>query len=139
VSFVLWQAQHLTELAMEQALAPLELSPSQVALLLLLKQEPALSGAELARRLHLTPQTVATSVGQLEKRGLVTRRAHAVHRKLIEVFVSDQGLTMLRRAVETMQQVDARATAGLTPAAREALAASLRTIIGNFGGQTSQG
>ncbi len=133
LSFVLWQAQHLTEVAMEQALVAERLSPSQVALLVMVHQEPALSGAELARRLHLTPQSVATAVGQLETRGLVTRQAHRVHRKVIEIFLTDEGLQTLRRAVDLIRTVDAQAMAGLGVTDRAQLRRSLEQIARNFG------
>ncbi len=125
LGYALWQAQHAVERVMEEALKPLGISLTQAAGLLHLSRQPGLSGAELARRLLITPQSTATILGQMEERGWVVRQAHAVHRAVVEVHVTPIGLELLDRAIAVMDRVDARIARGLEGPARVAFADAL--------------
>ncbi|MFC4631424.1 MarR family transcriptional regulator [Promicromonospora alba] len=50
---------------------------------------PCLTGAELARRLDVTPQAVASLVARLDDKGQLERRAHPRHRHIQELHLTD--------------------------------------------------
>ena len=54
---------------MEKALADLEVTPPQFAVLTMIVSYPGVSGADLARLTFLTPQTINVIVRNLEKDG----------------------------------------------------------------------
>ena len=67
---------------MDHALADVDLTPPQFAVLTMLRAYPGISNADLARLSFLTPQTVCVIVANLEKRGALTRRPHAIHGRI---------------------------------------------------------
>jgi DNA-binding MarR family transcriptional regulator len=60
----------------EQALRPVQLTQVQLAALVQLSRTDGLSAAELARRCGVTPQSMASALGRIDERGLITRAAH---------------------------------------------------------------
>ncbi|MFD5877089.1 MarR family winged helix-turn-helix transcriptional regulator [Streptomyces sp. NPDC060322] len=72
------------------------------------KQEPGLSGAALARRSMVTPQTMSSVLANLEGRGLVERRPHPVHQHILEARLTRTGHSLVRRADEVVQEIEDR-------------------------------
>jgi DNA-binding MarR family transcriptional regulator len=81
--------------AMETDLRHLDLSLPLAGILLSLDQEDGLSGAELARRETVTAQTMNQLVARLVDRGLVERRPHPDHGRIITLHVTDAGRRLL--------------------------------------------
>lgn len=131
VGYPLKRAQHALRLAMDAALAPLDLSTPQYVVLSVLERaehagEDALSGAELARRCFVTPQTMTGLVGGLEGRALVRRRPHPTHGRVLEVGMTGAGRATLRRAHAAAGAVEDRMLAGRTAADRRQFAVWLQ-------------
>lgn len=131
VGYPLKRAQHALRLAMDAALAALDLTTAPYAVLAALERaegegDPASSGAELARRCFVTPQTMTGLVAGLEARGLVRRRPHPTHGRVVEVAMTAAGRAALRRAHRAAATVETRMLAGRTAAERRQLAAWLR-------------
>lgn len=130
VGYPLKRAQHALRLAMDGALAPLDLTTPQYVVLSVLGQaedagEVALSGAELARRCFVTPQTMTGLVGGLEARDLVRRRPHPMHGRVLDVGMTSAGRDTLRRAHGVARVVERRMLAGRTAAEQRQFAAWL--------------
>jgi DNA-binding MarR family transcriptional regulator len=138
VSYLIWQTQHAIERRMDAALKPLGLTVSQVAILLHLQRTPGLSGAELARRLLLTAQSMATTLAQLEARGWVHRQAHPVHRAVIETMLTEAGQAVLRSGLAAVVLVEAEVTAGMSAVEIAELLGRLRQCRSNVTGSSSQ-
>ena len=64
---------------MDKALREVCMTTAQYAALSALEAAPGLSGAELARRSLVTPQTMNAILVNLEAAGLVVRRPHPEH------------------------------------------------------------
>ena len=131
VGYPLKRAQHALRLAMDAALAPLDLTTPQYVVLSVLGRaqdagEVALSGAELARRCFVTPQTMTGLVAGLEARDLVRRRPHATHGRVLDVGMTSAGRETLLRAHGSAGAVEQRMLAGRTVAEQRRLAAWLR-------------
>ena len=129
LGYALWQTQHAVERVHDRALEAVGITLTQAAALLHLNVQPGLSGAELARRLLVTPQSTATLLAQLEKKGWIQRAPHEVHRTLIEVTITGEGGDVLQRAIATMDATDKRIAEGLSVEEVEQLNQSLALCL----------
>lgn len=101
--------------AKNAALRPYGLTVPQYAALLLLAGQPGLSGAELARRALVTPQTMSTVLTNLERKGLVDRTVHPIHSRVIEIRLTDGGTEVLHQADQAARRVEAALDDALGP------------------------
>ena len=129
VAYLLWKAQLTTEKALEGALRPLDLTPSQFGALMFLELEGPLSAADLARRLEIRPQSVAAGLTGLERRGLVSRTAHPRHGRVLLVRIEPAGRTLVRRADAEVERVEQVLLAALPLSLRSAFVRSLRRLV----------
>jgi DNA-binding MarR family transcriptional regulator len=90
------------------ALRPFNLNVPQYTALLALDQEPGLSGAVLARRCLVTPQTMSSVLATLERRGLVERKPHPIHGHILETRLTRSGRSLLSRADEAAVDIELR-------------------------------
>jgi DNA-binding MarR family transcriptional regulator len=81
-----------------QALRTVGLTVPQYSALMVLAEQPGLSGAQLARRCFVTPQTMAAILTNLEGKDLVTRRASSVHAQVFQATLTRRGRALLRKA-----------------------------------------
>jgi DNA-binding MarR family transcriptional regulator len=64
---------------------------AQLGLMRLLAEQPGLSGADLARRLLVTPQGAQLAVSALERRGFVERKPDPNHGRILRAHLTDEG------------------------------------------------
>lgn len=114
VGYLLRQAAAGLRAEMEAALADLALTPPQYVVLTMIDAHPGLSGADVARLAHLTPQTVSLIVGNLERSGAIGRSPHPVHGRVVRLHPTDVGRSLRARARERVEVVERRLVAGLT-------------------------
>jgi DNA-binding MarR family transcriptional regulator len=125
VTWALRRAEVAMQTLKEQRLRPLGLAASHYALLMSVHAEPGLTGAELARRLNVTPQAVASLVARLESRGQLERREHPRHRHVQELHLTDAGRELLHAADEVIADIEDQITRVLGPGDT----AQLRTLL----------
>ncbi|KAB8162119.1 MarR family transcriptional regulator [Streptomyces sp. 3MP-14] len=94
--------------AKHAALRPIGLSVPQYTVLLVLSTESGLTGAALARRCLVTPQTTSAVLRTMERDGLIERVPHPVHRHVLETRLTALGRAKLRRADEAAVAVEQR-------------------------------
>ncbi|MFL0182133.1 MULTISPECIES: MarR family winged helix-turn-helix transcriptional regulator [unclassified Mycobacterium] len=102
---ILWllkQAFYYSLTTVNEAISEHGVSTAQIGLLRQLAGEPGLSGAELARRLLITPQGVQLALSALERRGLVERKQDPHHGRILRAYLTDEG-----RAVTSAVVTDA--------------------------------
>ncbi|MFF5205173.1 MarR family winged helix-turn-helix transcriptional regulator [Streptosporangium sp. NPDC000396] len=80
------------------ALKPSGLTVPQYSALYCLADAPGMSAAALARACLVTPQTMATILGNLENKGLIERTPHPWHRNVLETTLTDEGRRVLEQA-----------------------------------------
>ena len=97
LGYLLRQAAGAYRHRMERALADLEVTPPQFAVMTMLKAYPGQSSADLARLALLTPQTVSVIVANLERAGSIVRRPHSVHGRILTIELSEGGKDLLER------------------------------------------
>jgi DNA-binding MarR family transcriptional regulator len=114
------------------------LSVNQYATLSVLDRRSGLSNAQLARRALVSPQSMNEVLLALEQRGLVRRRAHPDHARILQARLTAKGRALLARCDAEVHQVEARMVSGLSEderaALRGALLSSIRTLQGGLQG-----
>ncbi|MFM9700479.1 MarR family winged helix-turn-helix transcriptional regulator [Streptomyces europaeiscabiei] len=115
VTWALRRAELAVQSLKEQRLRPLGLAAAHYTLLISVHDEPGLTGAELARRLNVTPQAIASLVARLEGRGQLERREHPRHRHIQELHLTDAGREALRAADKVIADIERQITGDLGP------------------------
>src|SRR5260221_3366168 len=108
LGYLVRQASVAGRAAMEKALADLEITPPQFSVLTMIVAYPGVSGAELARRTFLTPQTINVIVGNLEKARAIEKAAHAVHGRILRLTATAKGQALLKRCRGRVMEVEDR-------------------------------
>lgn len=129
VTWALRRADIAVQALKEQRLRPLGMAGAHYSLLMSVDAAPGLTGAELARRLGVTPQAVASLVARLEGRGELERRPHPRHRNVQELYLTDAGRDILRSADAEIAEIEKRITGHLGPGDAARLTALLDQII----------
>ena len=102
---ILWllkQAFHFSLNSVNDAISGHGVTTAQIGLMRQLANESGLSGAELARRLLISPQGAQLALTALERRGLVERKQDPQHGRILRAYLTDQG-----RAVTSAVVADA--------------------------------
>jgi DNA-binding MarR family transcriptional regulator len=125
VGYELKRAQHALRLAMDEALRGLGVTTPQYAALSALAEEPGLSNAQLARRSFVTPQTMNQILAKLDVGGLVKRRGHPEHGRVLQVYLTTAGDRLHEECAWRVAAVEERMVSGLTREDRLRLLESL--------------
>jgi DNA-binding MarR family transcriptional regulator len=133
VGYMLKKAATALRSAMDHALRPVDLTVPQYACLEVLRQRPGLSGAELARAVFVSRQSMNLVLKGLEDRGLLTRPALPAHGKALPTELTAAGSERLLAAGEALRAVEGRMLAALTPSAQRRLCADLAAIAAALG------
>lgn len=128
VTWALRQADIAVQALKEQRLRPLGIAGAHYSLLMSVHAEPGLTGAELARRLGVTPQAVASLIARLEDQGQVERRPHPRHRNVQELYLTEAGRDALRPADAELAAIEDQITRHLAPGDAVQLVALLGKI-----------
>ena len=105
----------------EQKMRDYGITTAQHAALAVLSDHDDVTSAELARLCGVTPQTMNSTVGRLEGRGLVARKPHPTHRTLIEISLTDEGRELFRRADAGATELDTLLSSVLSSGERATL------------------
>jgi DNA-binding MarR family transcriptional regulator len=90
-----------------------------------LRDLPAASGAELAARTFMSPQSLNELLVRLERRGLVARRPHPTHGRILEASLTPDGAARLEEADQIVRAIEGQMVHALSPVERQALARML--------------
>lgn len=126
VGYELKKVQHSLRLSMDAALKELDVTTPQYAALSVLAEEPGISNATLARRSFVTPQTMNQILVRLEAAGLVERRAHPEHGRVLQAYLTGEGERLRQECARRADAVERRMVAGLSEDERLAFLESLR-------------
>jgi DNA-binding MarR family transcriptional regulator len=97
------------------------LSVNQYTTLSVLDRRSGLSNAQLARRALVSPQSMNEVLLTLERRGLVRRRAHPDHGRILQTRLTPKGRRLLAACNAGVHDVEARMIGDLSPADQAAL------------------
>ena len=113
--YLLRQAWHAFRGAMDAALRSHGLSGPQFAVLSVLARDPGLSGADLARACNTTPQAMNGVLATMEREGLVERRPHPTHGRILQVTLTQEGEKRLRATTPAVRALEGEIERGLDP------------------------
>jgi len=125
VGYVLKRAQQALRAAMDEALRRRGLTTAQYAALRALEAAPGLSGAEVARRCFVTPQTINEIVTHLEAAGLVERR-RGDDARVLRAYLTAAGRDLVGACRQVVAAIEERMVSGLSPRERRQLLDHLR-------------
>jgi DNA-binding MarR family transcriptional regulator len=118
IGIAMRRAHYTFRQVMEGELRPLALSLPLAGIMLSLRQEDGLSGAELARRETVTAQTMNQLVARLVDRGLVERRRHSSHGRILTLHLTDAGQALLADVLALALDVEDRMLSGFSTSER---------------------
>jgi DNA-binding MarR family transcriptional regulator len=107
--------------AKDAALRPMGLTVPQYSALLVIADTPGISGAELARRCLVTPQTMTTVLGNLTVKGLIERRTVPGQGRAMETTITAAGKRLLTRADKKILEVEELLNGQLSKADQQSL------------------
>ena len=119
--WLLKRAFHYGHRAVNEALRPYGVTPTQMGALNRLRAEPGLSGAELARRLLVTPQAAQLALTALEEAALVERRPDANHGRIVRTYLTAEGRHVMDLCLERGYEAEDAFMAVLSAAERRTL------------------
>jgi DNA-binding MarR family transcriptional regulator len=116
-----------------ERLGVLELTPPDAGILRLLRIAAGLSQQELAAKLQLHPSRMVAIVDNLEKRGLVERRANPDDRRLYSLYLTQAGGEALERIGRVAREHQDALLSSLSKEERDTLATLLLRIADQQG------
>ena len=111
---------------MDAGLRELDVTTPQYAALSVLAEEPGISNAALARRSFVTPQTMNQIMLRLEAAGLVERRAHPEHGRVLQAYLTEEGENLRRECAIRVDALEGRMISWLSEDERLTLLELLR-------------
>jgi DNA-binding MarR family transcriptional regulator len=105
------------------------LTVAQYTALSALHARRELSNAQLARRSFVTPQAMNEILKAMTSSGMVARRAHARHGRIVPIALTRKGERILGRCHAAAERVELAMLARLSPAERRRLREVLWTCI----------
>jgi len=130
--YTIKQVQQQIHTAMEDALRPLSLNLSQYNVLKSLGASSFVTGAELARKAFVTPQTMHTILTTMERKELITRTVISGNTKSFNISFTDDGNAALKDADEALSKLFNRADMALKESEYEELEFLLKKLSGGL-------
>jgi len=130
--YVLWKLTHTMQQRMTNELSDLGLNLPQLGTLVHIARGDAVSTADLARVLMMTPQNMSLTAKKLEADGYLARRPHETHGRISRLELTASGRRVLMKAVAALRGVEDVMFDGREPQERKALVAQLRTALDNL-------
>ena len=129
VGYQLKRGEHALRLEMDAVLREEGMTTPQYAALSVLEEEAGLSGAALARRCFVTPQTMNQILTNLETAGMVERRPHPEHGRVLSAYLTGKGAKRVSRAHGEVEAIEERMLAGLGRKKRSRLLEALKSCV----------
>jgi DNA-binding MarR family transcriptional regulator len=107
---------------------PGELTWSQLATLARLERVGAMTTADLARSEHVKPQSMGTTLADLEQEGLVQRKPHPTDGRQVLFALTAEGIEARRQRNIAKREWLLAATAKLAPAEQQSLISAAALI-----------
>src|SRR5215211_3132975 len=134
--YLVSRADRVVRRAVDEVARARGLSVNQYTTLSVLDRRSGLSNAQLARRSLVSPQSANEVLLTLERRGLVRRRAHPDHGRILQTRLTAKGRRLLAACDAGVREVEARMVGDLSPgeqaALRHGLLSGVRALHGGL-------
>lgn len=94
------RACQLMQQALARALAPLDIKPPHLDILINLYRFEGITQRELARKLLVGRSNMSMLLPQMEKRGLLERRGDPLDKRILRLHLTEAGHALARHAME---------------------------------------
>ena len=136
VSYVIARLERAVRSAINERVRPYGLTTLQYTTLSVLGRRGALSTAQLARRSYMTPQSMSEVIEALESKGLIERKQHPNHKRVLPAQLTATGQKVLEACEEAVAEMEEEMLRDLTPEERETfyhgLVSSVRRLHAGF-------
>jgi DNA-binding MarR family transcriptional regulator len=110
-------------------LAKYGVHPGQNVMLCALAEQDGRTPGELSERLGITGPTVVKAAQRMEAAGLVVRRRDDKDGRLVRIYLTQRGRSVVQPIQDDLRAIGERATSALTPEQRHALLPALDTVF----------
>src|SRR5690242_9219881 len=131
--FLLSRMGTITQKRFSTRLEALELTPRMWGALNVLEAAGPITQHGLCKRTGMDPSSMVSTIVDLEKKGLVERRAHPSDRRAYALHITDTGRVTLSEGREVVQGVQDELLAPLDEAEREQLRSLLLRLVAAAG------
>jgi DNA-binding MarR family transcriptional regulator len=132
--YLVGRADRVVRRAMNGVLAAHSVSLNQYTTLSVLARLGGLSNAQLARRSLVSPQSMNEVLLALEQRGLVRRRAHPEHGRILQAQVTAKGRKLLSACEAEVGGLEERMMKNLSTHERRSLRNALLECVHSLDG-----
>ncbi|MCL6708124.1 MarR family transcriptional regulator [Pseudomonas sp. R2.Fl] len=108
------RACQMMQQALSRALAPLDIKPPHLDILVNLYRFEGISQQELARKLLVGRSNMSMLLPQMEKRGLVERRGDPKDKRVLRLYLTESGNSLTKQAMAIQTDL-IEATLSATP------------------------
>ena len=110
---------------------PYGITPSQWGALSLLLMQDGMTVGAMSQERGVDPPAVTGIITRLEQNGLVERRHNREDRRVVKVYLTDEGRDISTSLVSVVEQFDQRIKRGFTEGELDRFEAQLQQIIAN--------
>lgn len=128
------QVQYKAYVRLESVLNPFDVTAVQFRILTTLSTRPNMSSAQLARLYGVKPQTMIKQIALLETKGLIERRVSDANKRLLEVSLTDAGVTTLKQLQKDTRALERTLLEPLSTADQAALRDYLTRLLDSLSG-----
>jgi DNA-binding MarR family transcriptional regulator len=118
---------------MDEQLRPEGVTTAQLQVLKVIREEPGLSGAQLARTCYITPQSAQALLTGLENDGWIVRSKGQGNDKILAARLTSAGEELLQTAETMVKEIQKRLWRGVADSSIVAMNEVLEQCIANLG------
>jgi DNA-binding MarR family transcriptional regulator len=107
VSYVVARLDRALRREIDKRVSPHGLTASQYTALSVLATRTGLSGAQLARRAYVRPQSMSELIAALERQGLIERSPDPAHKRILRATLTRKGRRVLAACDAAIDEMEA--------------------------------
>ena len=120
---------------LSKALAPFDLKLAQLDVLMNLYRHPGMSQHDLARKLRVGRSNITMLLPQLEQQNLLRREGDPRDKRIMRLYLTDEGEALLMKALEVYTALIDRVMAQSSPELCDAMGDQMRRIAEELEGE----
>jgi MarR family transcriptional regulator, organic hydroperoxide resistance regulator len=118
---------------MDEKLRPQGVTTAQLQLLKAIRDEPGVSGAQLARSCYVTPQSAQSLLAGLERDGWIIRTRDRGNDRILAARLTSEGEALLLTAESAAKVIEGKLWRGVPESSLKALNEVLEQCLANLG------
>jgi len=122
---------------MDEKLRPQGVTTAQLQLLKAIRDEPGVSGAQLARSCYVTPQSAQSLLAGLERDGWIIRTRDRGNDRILAARLSSEGERLLLTSESAAKAIEGKLWRGVPESSIKALNEILEQCLANLGPESN--